>query len=76
MKVAAVPAQTVVVPAMLTLTGKFGFTVIVKELAVAGFPVGQTALDVRTHVTTSPLDSELAEVVALLGPTLLPFNFH
>jgi hypothetical protein len=56
------PAQIVVaLPDMLTLTGKFGFTVIVSVLDVAGFPVGQIALEVRTQVIKSPLASELLE---------------
>jgi hypothetical protein len=41
--------------AMLTLTGKFGLTVMVMALEVAGLPVGQVALEVSTHVTTSLL---------------------
>lgn len=52
--VATVPLQIVVVPSILTLTGKLGFTVIVNELEVAGLPVAHgDALDVRTHDTTS-----------------------
>jgi hypothetical protein len=39
---------------ILTDTGKFGFTTITTELLVAGFPVGQTALDVKTQVMISP----------------------
>ena len=47
-KVTPVPAQMVVAEAeMLTLTGKFGFTVIVTVLEVAGLPVAQVALEVR-----------------------------
>jgi hypothetical protein len=37
-----------------TLTARLGFTVIVTVLLVAGFPVGQTALEVSTQVTISP----------------------
>jgi hypothetical protein len=36
------------------LTGKFGLTVIVTALLVAGFPVGQIAFEVRTQVIISP----------------------
>ena len=61
MNVAVVPEQIVVVPAMLELTAKFGFTVIVKVLEVAGFPVAQTALDVRIHFTTSVFDNAAFE---------------
>ena len=39
--------------AMLTLTGKFGFTVMVMALEVAGLPVAQRAFEVSTHVTIS-----------------------
>ena len=51
-----VPEQIVVdgAAAMLTLTGAFAFTVIVKLLDVAGFPVAQVALEVRTQVIISP----------------------
>ena len=39
---------------MLTLTGKFGFTVIVIFPLVAGLPVAQVAFEVKTTVTISP----------------------
>ena len=53
-KVTLVPAQIVVADAeILTLTGRFGFTVMVTVLDVAGLPVAQVALDVNTQVTTS-----------------------
>ena len=47
-KVTEVPAQMVVpgLAAMLTLTGRFGLTVIVRVFEVAGLPVAQVALDV------------------------------
>lgn len=61
-KVTLVPEQIVVAEAeMLTLTGRFGFTVMVTAFEVAGLPVAQLAFDVRTHVTTSLLESELFE---------------
>ena len=40
---------------IVTLTGRFGFTVMVMPAEVAGLPVAQVALEVRTQVTTSPL---------------------
>jgi hypothetical protein len=50
-----VPEHIVVADAaMVTLTGKFGLTVIVNEFEVAGLPVMQDALDVMTQVTTLP----------------------
>jgi hypothetical protein len=60
-KVVFVPAQMVAVPAMLTLTGKFGFTVIVSVFDVAGLPVAQVAFDVSMQVTRSLLDKEALE---------------
>jgi hypothetical protein len=54
--VTLVPEQIVVAEAeILTLTGRFGFTVIVTALEVAGLPVAQVALDVSMHVTILPL---------------------
>ena len=54
-----VPEQIVVpgLAAMVTLTGKFGFTVMLTEFDVAGLPVAQVALDVSWHVTISPVAS-------------------
>jgi hypothetical protein len=49
-KVTLVPAQIVVAEAeMLTLTGKFGFTVMVTVFEVAGLPVGQVALEFKVQ---------------------------
>jgi len=47
-KVTDVPVQIVVpgLAAILTLTGRFGFTVMVKVFEVAGLPVAQVALEV------------------------------
>ena len=76
--VTLVPAQIVEegLAAMLTLTGKFGFTVIVMLLDVAGFPVAQVALDVSTQVTTSLLFNVVDVNVVELVPTFTPFTFH
>jgi hypothetical protein len=54
-----VPAHIVLegLAAIETLTGRFGFTVIVTVFDVAGFPVAQVALDVSTQVTKSPFDN-------------------
>lgn len=50
------------VAAILTLTGKFGFTVMLTALLVAGFPVAHgVILEVISTVTTCPFVS--AEVV-------------
>ena len=76
MKVVLIPAQIVVFPAMLTLTGKFGFTVMVNVLDVAGLPVGHIALDVRIQVTASAFANVVLEYVLLFVPILLPFTFH
>ena len=58
--VTAVPVHTVVpgLAAILTLTGKFGFTVIVILFEVTGFTVVQVNEDVITQLTTSVLASE------------------
>ena len=72
-----VPAQIVVaLAAMLTLTGKFGFTVIVTVLDVAGLPVAHVALEVTTQVTTSPLFKAVVVNVLELVPAFVPFTFH
>ena len=56
MKVTEVPAQTGFAEgAIITLTGRFGLTVIVIVFDVAGLPVAQVALEVSTQVITSPL---------------------
>ncbi len=50
--VTLVPEQMVVAEAeTLTLTGKFGFTVIVTAVEEAGEPVSQVALDVNVQLT-------------------------
>ena len=55
-KVTEVPEHTGLADAAIeTLTGRFGFTVMVTVFEVAGLPVGQVALDVKTQETTSPL---------------------
>ena len=41
--------------AIVTLTGRFGLTVMVTVLEVAGLPVAQGAFEVRVQVITSPL---------------------
>ena len=58
-KVTLVPAQIVLpgAAAMVTLTGKFGFTVIVIVFDVAGLPVAQVALDVNCTLIASPFTS-------------------
>ena len=56
-KVTEVPAQTGLAEAETeTLTGRLGFTVMVRVLEVAGLPVGQVALEVSTQVTRSLLE--------------------
>ena len=58
MKVAVVPAQIVEVPATLTLTGKFGFTVIVIVFDAAGEPVAQEREEVMRQETLSEFARE------------------
>ena len=57
MKVTEVPAQMVVAEAAIeTLTGRFGFTVMVMAFDVAGLPVTHDNPDVMTTVNTSALE--------------------
>jgi len=62
--------------AIATLTGRFGFTVIVVTGDVAGEPVAQVALEVRIHVTASLLLNEDEVYVVLLVPTLELLTCH
>ena len=63
--------------AMLTLAGRFAFTVVVIAFDVAGDPVKHgVALEVITTVTTSSFVNVLVIYVALLVPTLFPLIFH
>jgi hypothetical protein len=58
-KVTLVPEQTGLADAAIeTLTGKFGFTVIVTVFDVAGLPVGQVTLEVSTQVIRSLFANE------------------
>jgi len=59
-----------------TLTGRFGFTVIVVVGDVAGEPVAQVALEVRIHVTASLLLNDDEVYVVLFVPTLEPLTCH
>ena len=53
-KVTEVPAQTGFAEgAIITLTGRFGLTVMVIVFEVAGLPVAQVALEVKTQVIAS-----------------------
>ena len=78
-KVTEVPAQIVLSASeelILTLTGKFAFTVVVIVFDVAGFPEVHTSLEVNTTFTTSPFASAVVVYVALLVPTSTLFFFH
>ena len=75
-KVTELPEHTGFAEApIVTLTGRFGFTVMVTMLEVAGFPVAQVALDVRTQVTASLFTGTYVNE-ALFVPALIPFTFH
>ena len=65
-----VPWQTAPVASdtVLTLTGKFGFTVMVTGVDEAGKPVGQVAEEMRLQITMSPFINELEEKIAALEP--------
>ena len=58
-KVTLVPSQIVLpgLAVMLTLTGRFGFTVIAMLFDVAGLPVAQVSLDVNCTEIRSPFTS-------------------
>ena len=59
MKVTVLPRQNGFDEAEIELlTDRFGLTVIVTELLVAGFPVMQVAFEVKTQVIISPLTGE------------------
>ena len=54
-KVTELPEQKGFADATMDIpTSRFGLTVMVMLLLVAGFPVGQTAFEVRTQLTISP----------------------
>jgi len=75
--VTEVPEQIVVaLAAIITLTGRFGFTAIVTVLDVAGLPVAHVAFEVSTHVTLFPLARAELVYVGESDPTLAPFTFH
>ena len=72
-----VPEHIVVaVAAIKILTGRLGFTVIVIDPDVAGLPVAHVALEVNTHVITSPFAKAEFVYVVEFVPTFVPFNFH
>ena len=78
-KVTLVPAQIVVADAATdTLAGKFGLTVIVTPLDVAGDPVKHgLAFDVSCTVTTSLLFNVVLVNVELVAPdTAVPLIDH
>ena len=64
--------------AMLTLAGRFAFTVVVIPFDVAGEPVKHgVAFDVITTVTTSLFINVLVIYVALIAPAIsFPLSFH
>ena len=63
--------------AMFTLAGKFGLTVILMLLDVAGEPVRHgVALLVKTTVTASVFAKVVVVKFALLMPAFTPFIFH
>ena len=56
MKITDVPEHTGLADTEIeTLTGRFGFTVMVTVFEVAGLPVGQVALEVSIQATASLL---------------------
>ena len=78
--VTLVPVQIVLFVAldtMLTLAGKFAFTVVVIAFDIAGEPVKHgVAFDVITTVTTSLFVNVLVIYVGLFVPTSFPLSCH
>ena len=75
--VTEVPVQIVVADAaMLTLTGLFGFTVMLTVFEVAGLPVVQVSEDVITQFTASRSTKVAFVYVAPPVPTGAPFRYH
>lgn len=75
-KLTLIPAQILEVPAILTDGVVAGLMVMVIAFEVAVLMVKQEALEVSTHVTTSPLANEDELKVFELVPALTPFTFH
>jgi len=77
-KVTLVPEQieTPGLAAILALTGRFGFTVMVMLFEVTGFSTVHVSADVILQVTMSPLTRAAFVYVVLLEPTLAPLSFH
>jgi hypothetical protein len=76
-KVTLVPLQIVVADAeILTLAGRFGFTVIVIWFDEAGLPVAQVAFEVISTFTRSPFANVVVVYVVLFVPTAVPFSLH
>ena len=75
-KVTELPEHTGFTEApIVTLTGRFGFTVMVTMLEVAGLAVAQVALDVSTQLTASLFKGTYVNE-ALFVPVLIPLTFH
>jgi hypothetical protein len=79
--VTLVPAQITLLvgfDTMLTLAGRFAFTVVVIAFDVAGEPTKHgVALDVITTDTIAPFVNAAVVYEALVSPsTLIPFIFH
>ena len=59
-----------------TPTGNSGFTVMVTVFDVAGLPVGQVALEVKTHAMVFPEAGTKAYVTFVAPGTSIPLTFH
>ena len=76
-KVTEAPLQTGLFEGEIdTLTGRFGFTVIVTVFELAGFPSAQMALEVKRQVMASEFDGTY-EQLEFVAPVMLdPLTFH
>ena len=75
-KVTPLPRQNGFAEAtMVTLTGRFGFTVMVTGGLVAGLPVMQLAEEIIIQVTRSPVAGVYVNT-ELFAPAFTPLTFH
>jgi hypothetical protein len=77
--VTLVPVQMVLsasLETILTLAGKFGFSMVIIALLVAGLPVAQVAFEVMTTVTGCPDTRVVVVYVALFDPTGVTPEYH
>ena len=71
------PAQTgLAVGETVIPTGRFGLTVMIIELDMAGFPVAQVASEISSHVILSPFIGVQVYVIPVAPDMDVPLTFH